>query len=214
MNLIINGQPRTFEDLHTFREHHTLPDTFGVAQFEPKDYTGLARIDQAGPALNRVRETVLSAIPEPLEATHLPIYADLLTKTFQMALLNINEEVNLKPVEVDFAVEGFRGVISAVTFALIRARVTKDASPTFIEIYGTWLSESVRVSAQVHPFTHNGTTWQIQIVNTMYGRAGLVITTTDETYYVADASLGCPAEGFMYNLLKSATEKIIMAAPD
>ena len=211
MRLTINGHLQAFTDLRTFRTTYDLSATFGVAHFEPKDFTDLARIDQAGDALKQVRTTMLNAIPDQLTTQQLMTFADLLTTAFRNALLAVNDQVKLKPIEVDFAVDGFRGVISTVTFECIRAAATHADPPQFMPIYSTWLNEGVRVSAQQHAYTHQDHIWTVQIVNTAYGRAGMIITTPEQVHYVADQSLGCPAEGFMFNLLKSAAEAIIRA---
>jgi len=212
MYLHIQGEPRHLEDIRAFREAHHLPDTFGVAHFEPKDFTGLARIDDAGPALKRVRENVLTAVPDQLSVQQLMLFEDLLTKVFHNALIAVNDQVNLKTIEIDFAVNGFRAVISAVIIASIRASLTHSSPPTFTECYGQWLNDGVRVSAQQHTYTHQAVNWSVQVINTAYGRAGLIVQTADSTHYLADAALGCPAEGFMFNLLKSTSERIIMGA--
>jgi hypothetical protein len=51
----------------------------------------------------------------------------------------------------------------------------------------------------------------VQIIAHAYGRAGMVIHASDETFYVYDAALGCPAEGFMSTLLSDIAARMLAA---
>jgi hypothetical protein len=208
VELIIEGTPRPFTDIKAFRAHHQLPDTFGVVLFEPKDYSGLARIDRAGVELNRVRDALLDAIPKHLSLAEFWEKSHLLSRIFHTQLKAINEQVGLRDVEIEYAVSGFDDMCQTLLYALLQAKATRTEPPSFATIYGGWLNNSVRVSTTVHPYTHHGTNWQVHIVNHAYGRIGLIIDTDTQTYYVRDVRLACPAEGFMYTLLHDVTSKI------
>lgn len=202
MRLTIDGAPRTFTPIRAFREAHGLPPAFGVALFEPKDYTGLGRIDQAGAELNAVRVAVLAAMPSKLAMREWLGFAPQLTARFVSQLYAINAKVQLRDVEIEFAAAGFADVCQAVIYALLRAQ-SGDAPP-FEAIYGAWLDQTARVSQTIHEYGG----WQIQIVTHAYGRAGLIVRDGAETSYVQDAALGCPAEGYMASLLAEVAARI------
>jgi hypothetical protein len=209
MELLIDGARRALIPIRVFRAAHGLPDRFGVALFEPKDFTGLGRIDTAGAALNSVRAAVLAALPPAgmpqMWQAALPALRDL----FAARLREINPEVGLREVEIDFAVAGFADVCEAVLWAALSARASRRAPPSFREVYADWLDSTVRVSQTVHEYTHRGETWRVRVVHHAYGRAGLVVETAAETHYVADGALACPAEGFMTGLLGEVGEHIL-----
>lgn len=210
MPLIIDGQPRDLIDIRAFRERYNLPSEFGAALFEPKNYEGLGRIDQGGEALNALRATVLDAIPSTLPFAELMDFMPRLGNLFRVKLYEVNEAVGLRPVEIDFAAAGFEDVGQALLYALVRTRSAKT-SVDFERIYADWLDGTVRVTQTAHVYTHQGSDWQVRTLNTAYGRIGLVVETPDETHYVRDVTLACPAEGFMYSLLRAAAAKITAA---
>ena len=80
--------------------------------------------------------------------------------------------------------------------------------PSFDGLYYGWVNNSVRVSRQVHEMQQMGKMWKIQVINHVYGRAGLRIDINGHVVYVADGSYLCPADGFMYTLLKDVSLKI------
>jgi hypothetical protein len=212
MNLLIDGERRAFVPLKQFRAEQHLPPDFSVALFEPKDFAGLGRIDQAGAALNDVRAATLAACdalsppqPPPVWLAALP----RLQAHFTDQLNHINADIGLRPVEIEFAAAGFRDVCEAVIFARVRAG---DAVPTFGGIYADWLDSTTRVSQTLHPYTHDGHTWGVQIVTHAYGRAGLIVHTGEAIHYVADDALGCPAEGFMLHLLAAMAERLLLTS--
>lgn len=211
MKLLINDQEHTLIELKTFREAHQLPESFGVECFENKDYTGLASIEKAGTVMNRLRDNVLRAIPQTITMVDLMGFMTDLGDTFRAELSAINDQVNLKDVEIDYAVSGFQDVCQAFGFEIIRATTQKHPLIPFVAIYMNWLNDSVRLSYPAQDYEHNSTTWQVQIINTAYGRSGLFITIKDKTIAVHDARLACPAEGYMFTLLSDIASKVTSA---
>ena len=210
MKLNIDGQSYVFIPIRAFRAAHDLPLQFGVAMFEPKAYEGLGSIEGAGAELNSVRSALLAAIPPSISPTELLPKVELLTSLFETQLYSVNHVVGLRPVEVDFAVAGFADVTQAFAYALVRARLGGDP-PDFEAIYQNWLESSARVAYTIHDFIHNDRIWQVQVVSHAYGRAGLIAQSEGEIYYVADASIACPAEGFMAGILRDVCEGLAAA---
>lgn len=204
MRLTVDGVARDFEPIRTFRLKHNLPPDFGIARFEPKDYSGLGRIDGAGAELNHARAAVLNAISVNLTLRGWLSFIPELTEHFRRTLESINDKVGLRDVEIEYAAAGFADVCQAVVYARVRG-----GNVAFEAIYGTWLDQTARVSQTVH--LYNG--WQIRLVTHAYGRAGIIVQAGDETYYVSDSALGCPAEGYMAALLAEVCARIINAPP-
>lgn len=208
MQLRIEDQTQTLIDIRDFRKTHDLPDTFGVALFEPKDYSGLASIEQGGEALQTVREMLLEVIAPEIRFMALLPYMEQLTKYFRVRLNLANDQIKLRDTEIDFAVNGFSDLSQQIAYEIIHAHNTRRPMPEFDPIYQHWLNTSVRISQRVHEYDHNGTLWKINIINTIYGRAGLIINAGEAMYYVRDAALACPAQGYMYNLMKAVCERV------
>jgi hypothetical protein len=206
MRLTIDGIARPFTPIRAFREAHKLPPEFGVALFEPKDFTGLGRIDQAGAELSAVRTAVLAAIPARLPIQQWLGFAPELTHYFTSQLYAINTKINLRDVEIEFAAAGFADVCQTVIYAIMRAR--GDDPPPFEAIYGAWLDQTARVSQTVHPYRG----WQVQVITHAYGRAGLMVRAGAETFYVQDSALSCPAEGYMASLLAEVAARIVASS--
>lgn len=212
VQLQVANDLHTFIPVKNFRLTHKLPADFGVALFEPKDYSGLGRVDQAGVELNIVRQSVLDAMP-----AEMPLHAWLdfipnLAQLFQNKLDEINPEVGLKSVEIEYAVAGFRDVLLTFLYDMLRARAAGEPMPDFRQVYFQWLSSTVRISSDTHHYIHEGEIWAVQIVNHAYGRTGLVIWTPTDTHYIQDSTLGCPAEGFMSALLAEVGRRIATGA--
>ncbi|MDX1992482.1 MAG: hypothetical protein SF029_08835 [bacterium] len=212
MNLIIDNVQRELIDIRDFRTAHGLPADFGLAHFEPKDYTGLGSVEDAGEALNQVRATLMEVVghgKEPITPAALLDLPAAVGVVFRAELVRINDRVGLRQMEIDFAVAGLEDVLRSVGFALARAKATRTAPPLFADLYADWLNASVRVSVRVHEIDHRGERWQVRIFNTAYGRAGLIVTLPDgTTAYVRDAALACPVEGYMGTLLRDLAEGI------
>jgi hypothetical protein len=212
MQLIIDGHVRVFVDLRLFRARFALPPEFGVALFEPKDFTGLGSIDRAGPQLNAVRAAVLGAIPPRLAPRELAELLPRLSAQFRQQLYAINDHVGLRDVEIDYAVSGFEEICRELHYALLRARRGDGPPPAFPHIYQHWLQSMTRVSQRLHLYDHQGERWSVQIVTTAYGRAGMIVHTPGGIHYIRDAALACPAEGFMLALLRDVVAALLAAA--
>ncbi|MBZ0282955.1 MAG: hypothetical protein K8L97_19605 [Anaerolineae bacterium] len=202
----LDGILYTFSPIKDFRAAHHLPPEFGIAQFQPKDYAGLGRIDRAGAELNAVRSGVLGAIPERISMQNLLSTVDDLTRIFENQLMTINPQVGLREAEIGFAVAGFSDVCQAWVYALLRARASKAELPDFPTVYRDWLNSTIRLFSEVYIYPPD---WRIQVVAHAYGRMGLLIHTPDTTYAVYDPSLACPAEGFMTALLGEVCERLV-----
>ena len=202
MRLTVDGVAHDFEPIRAFRLKHNLPPDFSIARFEPKDYKGLGRIDGSGAELNHARAAVLNAIPASLTLRDWLGYIPELTDHFRHTLESINDKVGLREVEIEYAAAGFADVCQSVVYARVRGDEL-----AFEAVYGAWLDQTARVSQTVHPY--NG--GNIRLVTHAYGRAGMIVQAGDETYYVSDSTLGCPAEGYMAALLADVCALIISA---
>lgn len=200
--LTLAGVRHRLIPLRDFRQQHDLPPTFSVGHFEPKDLSGLGRIDGAGPQLNALRDRLVAAVPSALALPDLPGVVEMLETAFARELTAINTVIGLRQPEIDFAAAGVGAVLRLWVDALIRHRLTGNAVPDFACLYAVWLDDSTRLSQTVHPYAHAGQTWQVQIINNAYGRCGLRVQLAAETVYVADNGLACPAAGFMVGLLR------------
>ena len=208
MELVINYVSHTLFPIKQYREQWSLPDKFGVALFEPKDYTGLARINDAGAEMQTLRDAVLEGIPTQIAVADALNPVDRLIQVFDQQLTHINPKVQLKQVEIDFAVAGYGDMTRAWLYAIIPAVTSQQAKPAFAQVYADWLNQSIRISSQIHEYAHHNETWQIQILNNVYGRFGLQVKRGEQVDYVADAIYTCPAEGFMFALLKDVADQL------
>ncbi len=208
MILTIDGTSYDFIPLKDFRAAHNLPPDFGIATFAPKDYSGLGRIDQAGAALNSVRDAVLSVMPENIPPTQWLAVVPELTRLFQNKLYAINAQVGLKDVEIEYAVGGFSDVCQAYAYAMVRARAAMQPAPDFRDVYTDWLNGTSKIFAEAYSYQHEGRRWTVHIVAHAYGRIGLLIQAGDDLYAVYDPALACPAEGFMTVLLAEVAAKM------
>lgn len=212
MRLRVDGALVDFIPVKAFRDELALPLAFGVAQFEPKDYTGLGSLERAGSRLNGVREALLQALPTEIKAVEWFVFLPQLTALFTQQLYDINDAIRLRDVEIDFAAAGFGDVCQTFAYEMMRARTSSGITPPpFEAIYAGWLDSTVRVSQTLHPYVHHGESWMVRIVTHAYGRTGLIVTTPRQTYHVYDSALGCPAEGFMTLLLKEVTQRMLAA---
>jgi hypothetical protein len=214
MRLEIDGEWHDLVPLAAFRTRFQLPQNFGIALFEPKDYTGLGCLSHAGDALQRLQHETLTSISSNLQWIDLFQVLNLAQQAFETALVAVNPSVGLRPVEIDFAVSGFDDLCQRFSYELIRLNalhlpISDDLPQT---IYHDWLNSSVRVSSQKHIYSHQGMVWQLQILNTIYGRVGFrVQLPDDEMVYVHDSLYTCPADDFMLRLFMQLTKKVIEA---
>jgi hypothetical protein len=220
IRLTIEGEARELTPIKLFRTAYDLPPEFGVAFFEPKDWTGLGRIDRAGAELNSVRSAMLDALPAQMAVRGWLAFLPDYVRLFESKLYEINPQVGLKDVEIEFAVAGLSDVLQAAAYELVIRHPQQgegfklsptDVTQFFRTVYTTWLDNSVRVFTETYTYAHRADTWQIQIFAHAYGRAGLIVRMSDAVHYVYDPALACPAEGFMAALLGEIIERMVDA---
>lgn len=200
MQLTIEGITYHLISIKEFRALHHLPQTFNINLFESKDYTGLGHIDSAGAALNQLRLTLIAAIPQQVHPMNwLSVIPDL-TRSFEEHMYQINDQVGLRDVEIEFAVAGFSDALQAYAYAIVYANSTHTPLPEFQHVYTEWLNGTTRIYADQHTYILDDQTCTVQVIANAYGRMGLLIHAA-ETYAVFDPMLACPAEGFMTTLL-------------
>jgi hypothetical protein len=202
------ANPMNTVTIKAFRTQFGLSDNFGVAHFAPKDFSGLAKIDESGTSLNQLREALLDAIPPSISINQLMPFLDALREQFRTGLIGINASIGLTMSQLEFAVAGFGDVCQAWGYALIHAKMSKQTTPLFHAVYRTWVTDSERVAHDDATYDHNGTTWHIRFIHNVYGRVGLQVITPNATYRVVDGQYACPAEGYMANLLADIAEKL------
>lgn len=211
MTLRVNGQLQTFEPLADFRDRYGLPDTFGVNTFQPKDWAGLGEIAPAESGLPRLRQRVVEAVPQEVAATDWLVQVPELAAAFEQALHEANAHIGLKAEEIAFAVNGFGDVCSAYAFALARATMMGTEASPFDTVYTDWLYGTVSLGGTDYTYAYRGQTWHIRVVLHAYGRVGLRIENRDGVHFVMDKTLACPAEGFMYLLLREVGAQMLAA---
>lgn len=207
MKITLNGNAYPLIEIQDFRQQFSLGPEFGIAQFEAKDFTGLARIDHASGALNELRATVYQAIPSQLAPADVIDFLGRLSHLFRVKLYEVNPSIQLKPVEIDFAAAGFEDVCQALGYAWMRSVATRT-QVDFAAVYQTWLDGTTRIASASYLYPIGATTWQIRVLNTAYGRIGLEIQMDQAIYYVRDTAYGCPAEGFMAALLAGVAARV------
>jgi hypothetical protein len=196
----IEGIPYDFIPIKAFRAAHQLPTTFDITMFESKDYAGLGRIDAAGAALNHLRTAVIAALPaHVLPLNWLSVLPDI-THLFEEQLYQINDQVGLRDVEIEFAVAGFSDALQAYAYAFAYAHTTRTPLPDFQAVYTEWLNGTIKIFTEQHSYLLDDESCTIQVIAHAYGRIGLLIQAAN-TYAVYDPLLACPAEGFMTTLL-------------
>jgi hypothetical protein len=211
MELTIDDQLRKLIPLSTFQKTWHLPADFGVAQFEPKDWAGLGSMSGSGPALNQIKQALIQSIPTTISPPQLMMHVDALGHRFRVALEAANEQIGLRPVEVDFAVAGLEDIMRDVTYRLIqwqhRPPAAADSSGPidFGAIYQHWLDNGTRVAVESKIYDHEGQTFHVNIIYNPYGRVGLKVKLDEQVYYVADPALACPAAAFMETLAEEVS---------
>ncbi len=215
MQLTIEGQPRNFMPVQTFRDRWNLPGEFGVDFFEPKEWDGLGSMKGAGEALSGMRDELIDAVPQAITPQNALSTVDLLAHTFRAQLKIANKQIGLRFHEVGFAVAGFQDVIRNVIYQLLRLNHTYQGAPALINenfdydsAYQSWLEASVRLSFTVHTYHHDNYPMNIRIVNHIYGRVGLEVRVADDVYFVLDKSLACPGETFMWELCRDVAQTL------
>ena len=204
MHLQIDGHDRHFTDLKTFQSQYGLGAEFGVGMFEPKDLTGLGRIDGAGPEMTALFNRTLAHLPGRRSLTDWLDFIPTLQAHFRDELEAINPRIGLREPEVEFAVAGLGDLCRALIYGRIHAQARRQPAPDFDHIYREWLYGTVRVAARAHHYRG----WTLRLISHAYGRIGLQIDTDEGRCYVVDHQLACPAERFMERLLREIADRI------
>ncbi|MDX1992708.1 MAG: hypothetical protein SF029_09970 [bacterium] len=202
------GSLHTMIPIQDFRKTHHLPPDFGVATFAPKDYTGLGSIDRAGDVLHDVRTEIVAAVPERKPPQGWMTFSLELQLRFHRLLRKVNPQIGLRPSEIEYAVAGFGDVIQTYTLALMKAQSSGRPLPDFLPVYQHWIDDSLLVARTEDHYSHNGVTWRVRLVKTVYGVCGLRVETTNGATFVRDDALACPAQGFMTRLLMEIAAKL------
>lgn len=207
MELFIDNEQRSLIEIKKFREEWNLPDSFSIDLYESKDFENTGKLEK-DTELEHLTQAVMEMVPDHITLNNMLTVIDRITLVFKQNFALINETINLKTVEIDFATAGFQDVLYNLYYKLLEARTQGKNDADFEKIYALWLNDSVRVTRNAHNYVYQDQTWQVQSINTIYGRVGLKVTTPDGIYYVHDPKLACPAESYMYRLLKRVSAKI------
>jgi hypothetical protein len=207
----VHGQPRSFTPITIYRAEHQLPDTFGVALFQPKDYSALGSMEHSGKALQMLQTMMLDAIPNGTPSSGWTAFVVQLQMHFRTQLIQANTAIGLRPSEISYAVIGFNDVCQQVIHALLSARMRNMPPPTFDTVYTRWLNSTLAVSQNYFDTTHGGESWRVHLVRHIYGRMGLVVHRPQDTDYVYDPAISCPAEAYMGSLLRRVAERLTAA---
>lgn len=218
--LFIDNAPRELIPIGVYRHTHHLPADFGVAYFEPKNYTGLGQITPvAHTALETLIPDLLAAIPPTIAPQTMFDTVRAVAHVFRLGLQRINPTVGLRPFEIDFAIVGLEDALQQASYELIRlahtpgiTRATLSTAFDPVAHYQSWLNGTVRLSATAYPYTHLGQTYTAHVINTAYGRVGLRLTTpSGDIHYLADPGLACPAAAYMHHLITTLTPALANA---
>jgi hypothetical protein len=211
MKLQINGETCHLIPIREFRIRNLLSPEFGINAFLPKDYTDLGRIDEAKTELQWVHAAVVASVPNDPPPSWMGMTLEL-QEVFHTQLIVINQKVGLRRSEIEYAVLGFGEVVQSFVNGLINAWMCRQPIPSFEEVYSDWLNRTTQLSQRVFDYAHQGKNWEIRLIKHAYGVMGLAIDTGENIYYIRDAERQCPAEGFMFNLIKEVTAKITIIA--
>jgi hypothetical protein len=216
MELTLAGHKRHFLLLEAFRAEWGLPDEFRVAYFEPKTWAGLGTLGPNGEALlTTIKTRVLAALPPTLDPPALRAQIEVLSHTFRYELELVNEQIQLRPHDVGYAVAGFQDVLQAVVYRLLELHYTDPATVRrdfeFQPIYQAWLDAGARVDTKSHSYTHARHEFVVRVIYNPYGRIGLEVEVAGGQYYLADTSLACPAGEFMEDLLRVVSKALCEA---
>jgi hypothetical protein len=217
MYLTIEGQPREFISLKSFRAERGLPAEFDVDYFERKIWVGLGSMNSvhATRGLEMMKQEVLKSVPASLKPKDLLRAVDELAQIFRSYFEESNRHIGLKPEEVDFAVSGFLNVMRDVAYELLRLHQLyrgdlnriRDAFD-FDSVYQHWLDSSTRISAMTHIYVHGEHPLKVRVIYNVYGRVGLEVRDEGQVFYLEDMSLACPASNYMGGLCEETTEKL------
>ncbi len=217
MHLTIDGHRREFIPLHTFRAQWGLPDGFNISRFEAKDWS-VGTVTASGSRLVLITHKVIEAVPSSITASELLSQVDMLVGIFRNLLEAVNEQIGLRQVEIDFAADGFQNVLRDVAYQLLRLSQTyaQDSSQIrqrfdFSVIYQSWLDASARVFSTSHSYVHQGSRFEVRVVYYAYGRVGLEVRVDNQTYYVLDPTLACPAARYMEDLSQRVAQALCNA---
>ncbi len=215
---MIEGASRQLIPIRAYRALHHLPESFGLAFFEPKHAAELASIDGLPPdILTSIHTAAISAatlsaaaLSAALRDTTTPDALSAITpivSAFSAALVAANPAIGLKDVELDYAVNSFADMLNMWAFRAMAAQ------PDFDAAYRQWLNDSVRLATQVFPYEHQADTLHVRIINTVFGRIGLRVERKNAVDYVSDRVHACPAEGFMASLCRDVVMKLSSLSP-
>lgn len=201
MRLYLYGNWHTAVPLRAFRQQYGLGEDFAMAHFAPKDFAGLAKLDHASELL----DLLANQLVEYAQTLNLAVLeaCTAVQEHFDHLLCAQNAQVGLREVEIDYAVAGLGDALRHYAYVLLQARALKLSTPDFVQVYQRWVGESARVASQFQDYSQQGRMWQVQVVTTVYGRAGLWVhgDALPAPVLVADERYACPAEGFMGRLL-------------
>lgn len=207
--LDVRGQPREFVPVRDFRAANGLPPDFGINLFVEKDYARLGSIEGAANELRSLRQSVLAAIPFQVPDSGWMGFSLAIQLIFNHKLREVNPRIGLRRSEIEYAVIGFGQVIQAFIHAMIEARMRGAPLPDFAQVYTDWLNRTVEVSSQTtFPYRHGEQEWRVSVVRHAFGRIGLIVQTDRATHHVYDPEIACPAESFMYLLLRDVASRL------
>lgn len=217
MQLTLDGRKCIFIPIQTFRQQWDLPDDFGMLSFEPKDWP-VGKMDGSSQTLAMVKQQVLRSVPPAVAPAELLAQIRQLAALFRHELTIANEQIGLREVEIDFAVDGFQDILRNVAYHLFELKQIYQGNSALIRenfdfagVYQAWLDASTRLLTTRYSYTHNEITFELQVVYNAYGRMGFQVSAAGQTHYVLDTTLTCPAANYMKDLCERIAAALVEA---
>ncbi len=209
ISITIDGTAHDFIALKDFRAQLGLPESFSIAWFQPKDFTGLGSIKGANSELAYVRQALLETLPDGFPPSGWSSLSVTLQIAFRRLLVEVNPHIGLKPEEIDYAVNGLGQVCYLLFQRCTHARMRGQPLPTFDEVHHEWLMSSVIVSPKIYGYPQGDEVWGVRVIEYAYGRVGMAVITPQGIFAVMDRQYTCPAENFMTLLLRDVVQHIL-----
>src|SRR5690606_27910761 len=132
-----------FIALKDFRAQFGLPESFSIAWFQPKDFTGLGSIKGANSELAYVRQALLETLPDGFPPAGWSSLSVTLQIAFRRLLVEVNPNIVLKRDVIDYAVNRLVQVCYLLFQRCTHARMPGRPLPSFDKSHHDLLLSSV-----------------------------------------------------------------------
>lgn len=213
MNLIIENEQIALKPIDAVRAACGLPPSFGMALFAPSDTAHHSFWVAHHSEVVAMLPQLATVVPSSLTPERITAVPQLIATLFEQELVLLAAGTDVTREEIELTATILRDGLEPAAYKLVELFYLHGKDKTAVRqlfeataVYDDLLNSSVMLSWEGTPYEHEGETWHIRLIHTLYGLVGLEAITPTETIYMLDEVYAFPLYEVLAEMITAVAE--------